>query len=198
MFSKEMAKAVSEGQKVMDKICNSDNVSIRASSDIKRFADKMDKMDPSKINFSKKGLLNNKRISAYWSRFNDNYAELKSLYKCVAADAQVVQNTICTLKVEYEEFKEVYNGFRSDTSSETAAADSEIATQMVVSQNMDCLFTNTIAEYEALKSRLDSIVLMSKQLLDMAVLIAKMDTRLRLSYDPKNFVSAYSKLKSIL
>lgn len=201
MFSKAMAKAVSEGQKVIDKICNADNVSIRASSDIKRFADKMDEMDPNKINFSKKGLFNARRISSYWGGFESDYKELCSLYKYIEADSQVVQNTIRTLNVEYKEFKEVFDQFCADTftiSSEGGAMDAETAMQMTVSKNMDNMLQNTIKEYEALKSRLDAIILMSKQLLDMAVLLAKMDTRLRLGYDPKKFASAFSKLKSVL
>lgn len=197
MFSDKMAKAVTSAQKVIDKICVSDNISITAAVDLKSFSDTISALDPSGIDFTKTGMFNGKKTRDYWNEFNGRYGDLKRADKRITVDRQVASNTLKTLNIEYKRFKDVYDQFTADGMSQSEA-DSETAAQMAVASNMNSIFQNTIYEYEVLFKRLDSTVRISKQVLDVAILIAKVDTKQRFGSVPDDFVKIFSQVKNII
>lgn len=167
MFSPKMTSAVNTAQNCIN-ICNAaDNIALTAVDDINKYCCYVDELDPSTINFGKKGLINSIRIKTYWTKLSEYYPAIKTLLGKLQVDKKIIDNTISTLTSVNNEYTNTFDEFEK-----TANQDSDYAQQLIVAKNMKLLLDNTLTEYRLLGEKLMLIVNVSQQVFDMALTIA--------------------------
>lgn len=180
MYSLEMKNAAASAQGCIDMCCTSENVAVVSAEYISALAKYLDILNPSGIDFSKKGFFADIRIKNYWKLFAEYYPKTEAIIKKLKQNGLIAANTLLTLKGERERYSAALETFLA---LETDEADMEYSTQKTVALNLKSLLDNTTAEYEALSEKLKVITGMANDVFSNAVLIAKVSYQINISSD---------------
>lgn len=176
-----MKRAVDEVQQCI-KTCNSSsNISMVVTENISKYVQYINELDPTDIAFDKVNFFNNIRIKGYWQKVADYYPSLEGLLQRLSENERVLSNTQNTLKVKCKRFETELEKFR--TLKESVDNDSEYMQQAIVAENTYTLLLNTIKEYDTLERKVNSILSISKQVFETALLIAKGTYKIKVNND---------------
>lgn len=202
MFSKSMGAAVDIAQKRLMLTTNKESVLMIIANDLAELNHLVDILDPSNIDFDKGGLEKFK-IKSYWKKFNNNYKLLNSILLKLNRSKNILYNSKINISNFYEDFKREYDKFLStpDTSR-----DSDYMQQALVSENVNALLLDSIAEHETTYKHLDMVINTLEASLNIAIYLAaknsssNSDTSAMMikKATTSDYQHEYSKLKSVL
>lgn len=205
VFSKEMKKAVDRVQQVI-KTCNStENIAIVVTDNITKFNRYIEELDPTGIVNAKRNIFNKMKEKWYWQKVTEYYPSLENLLSVLCENQRILANTQNTLDIKLKQFEEVYNGVFKAMAVEYSE-DKEYLQQAIVAENTHTLLLQTIDEYKYLDKKVESILSLSKPLLDTAMLIAKNTYKLKIQTegtiegiaDMAVYLNNYTELKRVL
>ena len=122
MYSQSMKKAVSSAQSCIDMCCSQQNIAVVSAQYISDLSEFLDILDPSGIDFTKKGFFSGMKIKKYWEIFSRYYTSVTTLVQKLKQSRIVTENTLTTLRNEQESYRSKLEEFLS---LETEEADSE-------------------------------------------------------------------------
>lgn len=202
MFSKSMGAAVDIAQKRLMLTTNKESVLMIIANDLAELNHLVDILDPSNINFDKGGLEKFK-IKSYWKKFNNNYKLLNAILLKLNRSKNILYNSKINISNFYKDFKREYDKFLDtpDTSR-----DSDYMQQALVSENVNTLLLDSIAEHETTYKHLDMVINTLEASLNIAIYLAAKNsgsnpdtsTMMAKNATTSDYQLEYSKLKNVL
>lgn len=193
MFADELTELNKELQKTVDTCSKKDNITMVLTEDIEKFRQLVNELDPSKIDFTKGGYFNNKKIDAYWSKFADLSPSLQTSVSRIKAHDTVVSNTLTVLRKQLKEATDTAQRIKSEYAGHEA--DSSLMAQFVVTDTYISVIKNLVTEYTVWQERISRITSASSAALEQAITFARLDQRLSV-YDTEKYKSNYAAMKS--
>lgn len=184
MYSQSMKKAVSSAQNCIDMCCSQQNIAVVSAQYISDLSEFLDILDPSGIDFTKKGFFSGMKIKKYWEIFSRYYASVTTLLQKLKQSCIVIENTLTTLRNEQESYR---NKLEEFLSLETEDADSEYLAQKSIALNLSSVLDNTVSEYTVLSERIKNITEISSDVFENAVLIARVNYQINIITDRISF-----------
>ena len=180
MYSQSMKKAVSSAQSCIDMCCSQQNIAVVSAQYISDLSEFLDILDPSGIDFTKKGFFSEMKIKKYWEIFSRYYTSVTTLVQKLKQSRIVTENTLTTLRNEQESYRSKLEEFLS---LETEEADSEYLAQKSIALNLNSVLDNTVSEYSVLSERIKNITEITSDVFENAVLIARVNYKLNIITD---------------
>ena len=180
MYSKSMKKAVSSAQSCIDMCCSQQNIAVVSAQYISDLSEFLDILDPSGIDFTKKGFFSGMKIKKYWEIFSRYYMSVTTLVQKLKQSRIVTENTLTTLRNEQESYRSKLEEFLS---LETEEADSEYLAQKSIALNLNSVLDNTVSEYSVLSERIKNITEITSDVFENAVLIARVNYQINIITD---------------
>ena len=193
MFVDELTELNKELQKTVDTCSKKDNITMVLTEDIEKFRQLVNELDPSKINFTKTGYFNNKKIESYWSKFNDLSPSLQTSVSRLKTHGTVVSNTLTVLSRQLKQASDTAQRIRSEYTGHEA--DASLMAQFIVTDTYISVMENLVTEYTIWQDRISRITSASSAALEQAITFARLDQRLG-AYDTEKYKSAYAAMKS--
>ncbi len=180
MYSQSMKKAVSSAQSCIDMCCSQQNIAVVSAQYISDLSEFLDILDPSGIDFTKKGFFSGMKIKKYWEIFSRYYTSVTTLVQKLKQSRIVTENTLTTLRNEQESYRSKLEEFLS---LETEEADSEYLAQKSIALNLNSVLDNTVSEYSVLSERIKNITEITSDVFENAVLIARVNYQINIITD---------------
>lgn len=180
MYSQSMKKAVSSAQSCIDMCCSQQNIAVVSAQYISDLSEFLDILDPSGIDFTKKGFFSEMKIKKYWEIFSRYYTSVTTLVQKLKQSRIVTENTLTTLRNEQESYRSKLEEFLS---LETEEADSEYLAQKSIALNLNSVLDNTVSEYSVLSERIKNITEITSDVFENAVLIARVNYQINIITD---------------
>lgn len=180
MYSQSMKKAVSSAQSCIDMCCSQQNIAVVSAQYISDLSEFLDILDPSGIDFTKKGFFSGMKIKKYWEIFSRYYMSVTTLVQKLKQSRIVTENTLTTLRNEQESYRSKLEEFLS---LETEEADSEYLAQKSIALNLNSVLDNTVSEYSVLSERIKNITEITSDVFENAVLIARVNYQINIITD---------------
>ena len=180
MYSQSMKKAVSSAQSCIDMCCSQQNIAVVSAQYISDLSEFLDILDPSGIDFTKKGFFSGMKIKKYWEIFSRYYTSVTTLVQKLKQSRIVTENTLTTLRNEQESYRSKLEEFLS---LETEEADSEYLAQKSIALNLNSVLDNTVSEYSVLSERMKNITEITSDVFENAVLIARVNYQINIITD---------------
>ncbi|MDD6827877.1 MAG: hypothetical protein PUE12_17535 [Oscillospiraceae bacterium] len=175
-----MKKAVSSAQSCIDMCCSQQNIAVVSAQYISDLSEFLDILDPSGIDFTKKGFFSEMKIKKYWEIFSRYYTSVTTLVQKLKQSRIVTENTLTTLRNEQESYRSKLEEFLS---LETEEADSEYLAQKSIALNLNSVLDNTVSEYSVLSERIKNITEITSDVFENAVLIARVNYQINIITD---------------
>ena len=175
-----MKKAVSSAQSCIDMCCSQQNIAVVSAQYISDLSEFLDILDPSGIDFTKKGFFSGMKIKKYWEIFSRYYTSVTTLVQKLKQSRIVTENTLTTLRNEQESYRSKLEEFLS---LETEEADSEYLAQKSIALNLNSVLDNTVSEYSVLSERIKNITEITSDVFENAVLIARVNYQINIITD---------------
>ena len=180
MYSQSMKKAVSSAQSCIDMCCSQQSIAVVSAQYISDLSEFLDILDPSGIDFTKKGFFSGMKIKKYWEIFSRYYTSVTTLVQKLKQSRIVTENTLTTLRNEQESYRSKLEEFLS---LETEEADSEYLAQKSIALNLNSVLDNTVSEYSVLSERIKNITEITSDVFENAVLIARVNYQINIITD---------------
>ncbi len=180
MYSQSMKKAVSSAQSCIDMCCSQQNIAVVSAQYISDLSEFLDILDPSGIDFTKKGFFSEMKIKKYWEIFSRYYTSVTTLVQKLKQSRIVTENTLTTLRNEQESYRSKLEEFLS---LETEEADLEYLAQKSIALNLNSVLDNTVSEYSVLSERIKNITEITSDVFENAVLIARVNYQINIITD---------------
>ena len=193
MFVDELTELNKELQKTVDTCSKKDNITMVLTEDIEKFRQLVNELDPSKIDFTKTGYFNSKKIEAYWSKFADLSHSLQTSVSRIKTHQTVVSNTLTVLNRLLKQASDTAQRIKSEYADHEA--DESLMAQFIVTDTYISVIENLVTEYTVWQERISRITSASSAALEQAITFARLDQRLG-AYDTSKYKSDYAAMKS--
>lgn len=193
MFADELTELNRELQKTVDTCSKKDNITMVLTEDIEKFRQLVNELDPSKIDFTKTGYFNNRKIEAYWSKLADLSPSLQMSISRLKTHDTVVANTLTVLRRLLKQSSDTAQRIKSEYSG--YEADASLMAQFIVTDTYISVIENLVTEYTVWQERISRIISTSSAALEQAITFARLDQRLGM-YDTAKYKSDYAAMRS--
>ena len=191
MFVDELTELNTELQKTVDACSNKDNITMVLTEDVESFRQLVNELDPSKIDFTKGGYFNNRKIDSYWSKFSELSPSLQTSISRIKKHSTVVSNTLTVLRKQLKQAADTAQRIKSEYTN--YKVDETLMAQFIVTDTYISVMENLIAEYTIWQDRINRITSTSSAALEQAIAFAKLDQRIG-NYE--KYKSDFASLKS--
>lgn len=193
MFVDELTELNANLQKTVDACSNKDNITMVLTEDVESFRQLVNELDPSKIDFTRSGYFNNRKIDSYWSKFSELSPSLQTSVSRIKKHSTVVSNTLTVLGRQLKQATDTAQRIKSEYTN--YEVDESLMSQFIVTDTYIAVIENLITEYTIWQDRINRITATSSAALDQAISFAKLNQRMA-NYDTVKYKSDYEKMKS--